>query len=141
MELALAGSYVSIAVKIAVATHMLINTFYLATTKLRQDCWLIFLHNQQIKTHGHVSAAKKAVWRASVLFTGTANSPFSTPRISITTRLISIKFTYFMPYIYVTLHTKFERNRPSSSRDVFLHENCPMHFLHLFVLLCTVLQR
>ena len=63
-----------------------------------------------IKTHGSVSAAKKAVWRTSVLFTGTVNSPFSTSRISITTGLISIKFTYFMPSIYATIHAKFERN-------------------------------
>ena len=66
-----------------------------------------------IKTHVRVSAAKKAVWHTSVLFTGTAKLPFSTPCISITTGLISMKFTYFIPYIYVTLHTKFERNRPS----------------------------
>ena len=32
-----------------------------------------------IKTQGRVSAAKKAVWRASELFTGTANLPFSIP--------------------------------------------------------------
>ena len=63
-----------------------------------------------IKTHGSVSAAKKAMWGTSVLFTGTVNSPFSTPRISITTGLISIKFTYFMPSIYATIHAKFERN-------------------------------
>ena len=35
-----------------------------------------------IKTHGCVSAAKKAVWLTSVLFTGTANSLFSAPRIN-----------------------------------------------------------
>ena len=59
-------------------------------------CWCI----PQIKTHGRVSAAKKDVGHTSVLFTKTAKSPFSTPHISITTRLISIKFTYFMPCIY-----------------------------------------
>ena len=68
-----------------------------------------------IKTNGRVSAAKKAMWRTSVLFTGTidnrtANSPFSTPHISISTGLISIKFTYFILSIYMTLRTKFERN-------------------------------
>ena len=67
-----------------------------------------------IKTHGRVSAAKKVMWHTSVLFTGTAKSPFSTPHISITTGPISIKFTYFMPSIYTTLHTKFEENRLSS---------------------------
>ena len=56
------------------------------------------------------SAAKKAVWRTSVLFTATANLPFSTPHIAIITGPISIKFIYFMPSIYVTLHPKFKRN-------------------------------
>ena len=91
-------------------------------------------------THGCVSVAKKAMWCRSVLFTGTANSPFSTPCISITTLPISIKFTYFMPCTYATLHTKFERKQPSSSRDI-----CSWilpHFLHLFLLLLrTVLQK
>ena len=53
-----------------------------------------------IKTHGHVSAAKKDVQHTSVLFTGTAKSPFSTPHISITTGPISIKFSY----IFYALH-------------------------------------
>ena len=61
-----------------------------------------------IKPHSRVSAAKKAMWHTSLLFTGTANSPFSTPHISITTGSISIIFTYFMPSIYATIHTKFE---------------------------------
>ena len=69
----------------------------------------------QIKTHSCVSAAKKTVWCTSVLFTETANLPFSTPHVSIATGLISIKFTYFMPSIYVTLH---ERNQLSSSPDM-----------------------
>ena len=46
----------------------------------------------RIKIHSRVSAAKKNVRHASVLFTGTTKSPFSTPHISITTGLISIKF-------------------------------------------------
>ena len=50
-----------------------------------------------IKTHGHVSAAKKAMWCTSVLLTGTANLPFSTPRISMTIGPISIKYTYLSP--------------------------------------------
>ena len=65
-----------------------------------------------------LSVAKEAVCRTSVLFTGTANSPFSTPHISITTVPISIKCIYFMPSIYATLHTKFEGNRLSSLRDM-----------------------
>ena len=91
-----------------------------------------------IKTHSRVSVAKKAVWYTSMLFTETTNSPFSTPHKSITTGPISIKFTYFMPSIYATLHTKFERNRPSSLRDM-CSQKLP-HFLYIF-LLCTVLQK
>ena len=36
-----------------------------------------------IKTHSCVSAAKKAEWLTSVLFTETANSLFSIPHISL----------------------------------------------------------
>ena len=91
-----------------------------------------------IKTHGRVSVAKKAVWRTSVLFTGTTNSPFSAPHISITTRPISIKFTYFMPSTYATPHTKFKRNWSSSLQDMCSWK-LP-YFLHLFLLLRTILQ-
>ena len=72
-------------------------------------------HIQIIKTHSRVSAAKKAVWHTSVLFTGTTNLPFSTPLISLATGPIS-----FMPSIYATLHIKFEENQPSSSRDSYV---------------------
>ena len=68
-----------------------------------------------IKTHGHVSVAKKAVWRTSVLFTGTTNLSFSTPCISITAEPISLKFIYFISSIHATPHAKFEENQPSSS--------------------------
>ena len=59
-----------------------------------------------IKTHSHVSAAKKAVWHTSVLFIGTINSLFPIPHMSITTVPISMKITHFMPFIYAVLHTK-----------------------------------
>ena len=75
------------------------------------------VHKCVIKTHGSVSSAKKVVWHTNV-FTGTTNLPFSSPCISITTALISIKFTYFMPSIYPTLHTKFEGNQPRSRHTV-----------------------
>ena len=78
------------------------------------NCHSIKLLSIYIKTHGRVSAAKEVVWHTSVLFTGTAKSPFSTPHTSITLGPISIKFTYFMPSIYTTLHTKFEENQLSS---------------------------
>ena len=67
-----------------------------------------------IKTHGHVSAAKKDVQHTSVLFTGTIKSPLSTPCISITTGPISIKYTHFIPSINTTLHTKFKENQLSA---------------------------
>ena len=84
-----------------------------------------------IKTHGHVLAAKKAMWHASVLFTGTTNLLFSTPRISITTMPIYIKFTYIMPSVYATLHTKFERYWPVV-HEVCVSENFPIFFNFLF---------
>ena len=62
----------------------------------------------KIKTHGRVSAAKKDVRHTSVLFAGTAKALFSTSHISITTRPISIKLTYFMLSIYATRHTKLK---------------------------------
>ena len=98
-------------------------------------------HFSLIKTHGCVSVTKKAVWHTSMLFTETANSPFSTPCISITLGLIYIKFTYFMSSIYMTLHTKCEENQPSSLWDM-----CSWkfpYFLHIFhdLLLCTILQK
>ena len=68
-----------------------------------------------IMTHGCLSAAKEDMRHTSVLFTGTPKSPFATPRISITTGPISIKYTYYMSSIYMTLPTKFEETQLSSS--------------------------
>ena len=61
------------------------------------------------KTHG----------TRNVLFTRTAKSPISASCIFITARQICTKFTYVMPSIYTTSHTKFERNRLSVSRDMY----------------------
>ena len=88
-----------------------------------------------IKTHGHihvcVSGQESHVAHKWVtVFIGTGNLPVLTPHTSITTWLISIKLTYFMPSIYATLHTKVEENQPSSSRDM-CSWNLP-HFLHIF---------
>ena len=74
--------------------------------------------NQYIKTHSSVSVAKKTkkdVRHTNVLFTSTAKLPNSAFCISKTTKPISTKFIYFLPYIYTTLHIKFEGNRFSSS--------------------------
>ena len=51
-----------------------------------------------IKTHGRVSVAKKDMWHTSVLFTGSTKSLFS--YISKTAGPISVKFMYFMPFVY-----------------------------------------
>ena len=56
-----------------------------------------------IKTHSSVSAAKKTKEderHTSVLFTGTIKLPNSAFHISKTTKPISTKFIYFLPYIY-----------------------------------------
>ena len=108
------------------------NAFVMYATHVFQACPIELVANlYHIRTHGHVSVAKKSVWHTSVLFTGTTNSPFSTPGISITTEPISMTFMYFMPSIYATLHTKLKRNRLSSSRDM-----CSLklpHFLHILL--------
>ena len=70
---------------------------------------LIILQSCLSNTRSCVNGQESCVMH-NVLFTVTAYSLFSTPRISITTGLISIEFTYFMPSIYLTLHTKFEGN-------------------------------
>ena len=91
----------------------------------------------EIKIHGHVSAAKKAMWHISVLSTGTTNSPFSTPCISIITGPISIKSMYFMCSIYVTLY-----NLKEISPVVYGMFSWKFaHFLHSSLLLRTVLQK
>ena len=71
-----------------------------------------------IKTHSSVSVAKKTekdVRHTSVLFTGTTKLPNLAFCISETTKPISTKFMYFLPYIYTTSHIKFEGYRFSSS--------------------------
>ena len=73
------------------------------------------MHVAIIKTHGHVSAAKKDMQHTSVLFTGTDKSLFSTPHISITT----------WPICTFTLHIhcltyKFEENRLMSLACIYV---------------------
>ena len=95
---------------------------------------LLFLSTSQNLSSRHtvVCQQPRKQCGAKVFFTGIANSPFSTPCISITTALICFKFTYYMPSIYTTLHTKCERNQLSSSLDVFLkiapHFSSSHHF-------------
>ena len=72
----------------------------------------------------------------SVLFTGSEKFLISTPCFSGTTQWIFIKFTYFMLYIYVTLHIKFERNQVSGEQDIRFQKlpNFLYIFLHLLLL-------
>ena len=76
--------------------------------------------NDIYETHNSVSADKKTkeyMWHTSVLFTGTIKLPNSTFHISKTTKLISTKFIYFLPYIYTTWHIKIKGNRFGSFWD------------------------
>ena len=84
--------------------------------------------NLFIKMHSHVSAAKKVVWHTCVLFTRTTNLPFSTPHISITTGPISIKFTYFMPYIMPHYIPSLKEISPK----ICVHENWSIFFMFFF---------
>ena len=93
-------------------------------------------HQAIIKTHSSVSAAKKTKEDArhtSVLFTGSVKLPNLAFCISKTTKPISTKFTYVLPYIYTTSHIKIEGNSLSSSQDI-----CSWKlpdFLHIFLLI------
>ena len=82
-----------------------------------RDHMIMKKQKNDIRTHSSVSAAKKAkdAQHTSVLFTGAAKLPNSAFCISKTTKLISTKFIYFLPYIYTTSHIKIEGNRFSSS--------------------------
>ena len=94
---------------------------------LKRYLWIICL----IKTHSRVSAAKKAMWRTSVLFTESTNSPFSTSCISIITRPISIKFTYFMPS-YMHSYTPNLKEIGRVVWEICVPENCTIFFTFFF---------
>ena len=63
-------------------------------------------------------AAKNIVRNTSVLFMCTKILPISTSYILKTIKWISTKFTYVMLCIYLTLHTEFDVDCTSSSRDI-----------------------
>ena len=71
------------------------NSNYNIKTKLYLDVFKARIQLLHQGIYGHVSAAKKDVLHSSVLFTGTANLPFSTPCISVTTKPICTTFTYY----------------------------------------------
>ena len=71
-----------------------------------------------LSRHSSVSATKKTkkdVQHTSVLFTGNIKLLNSAFHISKTTKPISTKFIYFLPYIYTTSHIKIEGNNFSTS--------------------------
>ena len=80
-----------------------------------------------IKTHGRVSVAKKAMWRMSVLFTGTADSLFSIPQISLG-RFLS--YSYILCPLYMQPYMPNLKNISPVVYEICVHENCPFssHF-------------
>ena len=101
-------------------------------------CTVYILHVHRsvyIKTHGHVSATKKAVWHTywctSVLLTGTTNLPFSTSCISITTWPISIKFTHLCPPYTQPYILNIKKISPVFHK-IYVPENCPIFFTFSF---------
>ena len=112
--------------------------------------WALGIHIKQIP-HAHVTTItsrhtvvcqqprkKEDVQNTSVLFTGTVNLANSAFCISKTTKPISMKFIYFLPYIYTTSHIKIEGNCFSTSWDICSWKLS--NFLHIFLLLGTKLQ-
>ena len=78
---------------------------------------LLFYSNVALRHMAVCRVAKKVVCNTSVLFTG---AKISTSRILKTTEPISNNFIYIyiyiMPYIYLTLHNKFDADHASSSQ-------------------------
>ena len=73
-----------------------------------------------IKTHGHVSAAKKGVQHTSVLFTGITKLPFLTPCISTTAGPICY---IFCALYYTQLHMLNLKKFHSVVREIFVLKN------------------
>ena len=88
-----------------------------------------------VKTRRHVSVAKKMkkdMQHTSALFTGNLKLPNSAFCISKTTKPISTKFIFFLPYICTTLHIKVKGNRFSIFQNLFLKiVKFPSHFSSL----------
>ena len=98
------------------------------TEKLIVTAYLIYTsritNKNNIKTHSSVSVAKKTkeyAWYTSMLFTGFTKLPNSAHCISKTAAAkpistkFTIKFTYFVSYIYTISHIRIEGNRFSIS--------------------------
>ena len=115
-----------------------INTVSEQSKQLAIKFNFFFYSDKLITTHGCVLAAKKAMWHTSVLITGTANLPFSTSCISITTRLISMKFhVLYALHICDLTYQIWRKLAKQEIRMWCVSENCPIlsHFsssLHHF---------
>ena len=84
--------------------------------------------------HSSVSAAKKTkkdVRHTSVLFTGTTKLPNSAFCISKTTKPISTKFIYFLPY--TLLHISKLKEIASAVLEIFVSKNCSIFFTFFFI--------
>ena len=79
-----------------------------------------------IKTHGHVSAAKKDVLHAGALSTGINKEPFSTPYISTTPHWAGLHQIYkfnALHTVYMTLCTNLKKFS-SVVHEIFILEKC-----------------
>ena len=95
---------------------------------------LIHLESVSVKTHSSVSVAKKTkedVTHKCVIYWYHKVAKFSLLYFQ-TTKPISNKFIYFLPYIYTTSHIKIKGNHFSSSFEIFVPENCPIFFTIFF---------
>ena len=107
-------------------THIFIKTYssVSAAKKTKKHVWhtsVLFTATIKLLSRRHTVVCqrprkqKQHVRHASVLFTGTVKLLNSAFCISKTTKLITTKFIYFLPYIYTTSHIKIEGNHFSSS--------------------------
>ena len=82
-------------------------------------------------TQSCVSSQESRVAHKCVI-TGTANSLFSTPCISITTGPISIKFTYFISSLYMRPYIPNLKEISPVVREICVPENWPIFFTFFF---------
>ena len=91
------------------------------------EYYLAYTNNVIIKTHSHVSVAKKATY---VHFYRNYYAAVFNPSYLYNYWVNIYKINIFMPFIYTTLHPKYEGNQRSSSWDMCFWK-LP-DFLHIF---------
>ena len=90
-----------------------------------------------IKTHSHVSVAEKT--KVCYLLWHCKKSPNSAFHISKSTKLISTKFIYFLPYIYSYMHYILHISKLKEIALIFLEilylflKKLMPTFLHIFL--------